>query len=157
VDILITFFAALVVSLIAIPVSGFQRERLASAIEKLIAETSAGDVDRVSGKQLRVYISQSLDVAYGFPSAVLTITAFNSILMAGSISTVALILVSVITTLIFVWIVNPEKASWYLRLQIGRRGGDKYGTSVITIALIVANLVGSAWSLLNLVGADVAA
>lgn len=162
---ILTFVVSLIVALLFIPFASYQRERTARAFEGLISDayksrrmqadsstpSPSETVQLLDPTQVRVLLAQALDVAYGFPSVVLTLVAFNSLTQAGDISAVILILVSVALTLGLAWLASPRNLAWYLRLQTGKRGEGRFGISYITTLLIIANAVGCAVAILQFV------
>lgn len=161
----LTFGASLIVSLLSIPFSAFQRDRVIDAVERLVADalkdvqkataTATATSDKTGPLVDRTHVgsllSQALDVATGFPSAVLTAVAYLSLIGSESLPATLVLLAAVAVTLGLAWLASPNNLSWYLRLQTGKRGGGKYGVSLVTSLLVVANVVGCATAIYQLI------
>lgn len=152
----LTFVASLVVSLLCIPFSAFQRDRVANTIERMIVEALegthknstkaandlAGTKPLIDRTQLGSLLSQALDVATAFPTAVLTAVAYLGLTGSDNLPATFLLLAAVAATLGLSWLASPKHLSWYLRLRVGKRGPGKYPQSLVPWLLITANLIG---------------
>lgn len=164
----LTFGASLIVSLLCIPFAAVQRNRAVDAIEGLIADALraahtdpdkaalalGADKPLVDRTQVGALLSQALDVGAAFPVAVLTAIAYLSLTGSDILPAALLLLAAVAVTLGLVWLASPKNLSFYLRFQTGRRGGGKYGVSLVTSLLVLANVIGLVIAIVQLVVAQ---
>ena len=137
----ITFIAALAVALLCLPFSAYQSKKLVEVVSRSrLAVGKSGtlaDDDRLP----RLYVAQSLEVAYGFPAAVLTLVAFGEMYEWSGVAGVLLIVLAVAVTLFFVWLMDPEHIRWFVLLRVK-------DLSVVSALVIIANIIGLVLSLL---------
>lgn len=131
----VTFVAALAVSLLCLPFSAYQSRKLAAVVPgsrlALGESGSLADDERLA----RLYVVQSLEVAYGFPAAVLTLVAFGEMFEWSGLAGAILIVLAVAVTLFSVWLMDPERIRWFLLLRMK-------DLSIVSALVILANVVG---------------
>ena len=141
---IITFGAALFVALLCLPFSRGQISRLIAALPRL--EIAQGESAQMRDDLLiaRSYIAQSLEVAYGFPAAILTLIAFGDLFGWSPIASAILIAAAVLATIAFVLLRNleHENTRLFLKLRIGQM-------SIVSLTIVLANVVGLAIAIID--------
>ena len=136
----ITFIAALAVAVLCLPFSAYQSKKLVEVVPRSrLAVGQSGtlaDDDRLAS----LYVAQSLEVAYGFPAAVLTLVAYGEMFEWSGLAGVLLIVLAVAVTLFFLWLMDPERIRWFVLLRV-------MNFSVVSALVIIANIVGLMLSL----------
>ena len=135
-----TFLASTLVSLACIPLSLWQGHRLAGVVEEIRPRTSEGATLADAPEIPRAYIAQSLEIAYGFPAAVLTTVAFGDLFEWSGLTGIVLLGVTLLVTLFLVWLVSPSKVGSFMKLR-------PLGLSVVTWVVVVSNMAGLLLSL----------
>lgn len=104
------------------------------AVDRLDAPTIERDLGEVPEIEAS-WRAQSLDVAYNFPSAVLTLVAYQQ-LFQSSLANLVLIVIAVAIALYFRSFFDPHRAQAYWRYSVMNT------VSIPTLVLFMANVVG---------------
>lgn len=135
----VTFVASLFVAILAIPFARYQSALLESQVRRAKVRTRSGR--RLRGQIYddpaipRSHVEQSLEVAYGFPAAVLTVVAFGELFEWASLAAAVLVVVTAVWAVLTVLIVQPNQVGRFLSLRIGK-------ISFYGLVIIAANVVG---------------
>ncbi|NEM90903.1 hypothetical protein [Galbitalea soli] len=130
-----TFLASTGVALVCVFFSLWQGKRLSREIDRVRPLQTSEATLAQSPEVIRAYIGQSLEVAYGFPAAALTIVAFGDLLEWSGLTGILLVCVAVAATLFFVWFVSPSRAGFFLKFRL-------FDVSIVTWAVLAANIAG---------------
>jgi hypothetical protein len=129
-----TFIVPLAVSVLGIFMSEYQGNRAYSAIAPYLkvkkSYSFANDPENV-----RVYLHQAIEAAYGFPSVVLTISAFGDLFEWPKAAGWVFIVVAVAGLMSLFWITSPRQV---VTFSLGKVGS----ISIVTIVIILANAIG---------------
>lgn len=136
----ITFIVSTLVSLVFIPFSIYQGAEVSRAIIDLRPSSKASKTLRDDPRNVEAYIDQALDIAYGFPTVVLTAISYADLAQGVPWINAVSVPVAVASTLLLAWLSNPKRVNRFLVARVRVRG-ERY-VSGLSASILLLNLVG---------------
>lgn len=136
----ITFVASTLVSVLFIPFSMYQGSEVSKAIVGLRPPSKVPKTLRDDPRNVGAYIDQALDIAYGFPTVVLTAIAFADLAQGIPWINAVSVPVAVASTLLLAWLSNPKRVGRFLVARVKVRG-ERY-VSGLSVSILLLNLMG---------------
>lgn len=137
---LATFITSLAVSILCAFLGGWQTHRFVAAIEDTVPLLPVEGSARPNNPDIRrSYVEQLVEIAYAFPSLLLTILALNGLFIWWGDVFAYVVVGAVGLSLLLVWLGAPENAKWISKARIG-------SVSLVGLSLILVNIGGIVWA-----------
>ncbi len=118
--------------------ASYQGPKVSGAIQKLQAQPEKRSL-RDDSLNVDAYVDQSLDIAYGFPSIVLTAVAYADLARHLDWINAVSLPVAVGVTLFLAWLASPRRVAVFLLTRVPFR---RFWVSALSLFVLAANVLG---------------